>query len=42
MAAPWGFLAALGGSALLAALLAVAFASYRIRKLPLGAILREE
>ncbi|MDX6400247.1 MAG: putative transport system permease protein [Gaiellaceae bacterium] len=42
LAAPWSFLAALVGSAALAALLSAAFAAHRIRRLPLGAILRDE
>jgi putative ABC transport system permease protein len=42
LAAPWGFLAGLGGAAVLAALLGGAIATTGIRRLPLGAILREE
>jgi len=42
LAAPWGYLAALAGSALLGTLLAAAVAVRGIRSLRLGAILREE
>jgi hypothetical protein len=42
LAAPWGFLAALGGAAVLAALLAALAARRSIGRMPLGAILREE
>jgi putative ABC transport system permease protein len=42
LAVPWGFLAGLGGAALLATLLAVALVARRLRGLELGAILREE
>ena len=42
LAAPWGYLAALGGAALLGTLLAAAVAARGIRRLRLGAILREE
>jgi putative ABC transport system permease protein len=42
LAVPWGFLAGLGGAALLATLLAVALVARRLRGLDLGAILREE
>jgi len=42
LAAPWLFLLGLGGAAVLGALAAIAVAVVGIRKLPLGAILREE
>lgn len=42
LAAPWPFLAALGGAALAGAAIAAALAVAGIRRLPLGAILREE
>jgi putative ABC transport system permease protein len=42
LAAPWGFLLWLAGAAVLGALGAVALAARGIRRLPLGAILREE
>jgi putative ABC transport system permease protein len=41
MAIPWAFLGALAGAAALAAVLASALASRRLRKLPLGELLRE-
>ncbi|MDQ2982843.1 MAG: ABC transporter permease [Actinomycetota bacterium] len=42
LAAPWAFLAGLAGAALLGALIAAGIAALGIRRLPLGAILREE
>jgi putative ABC transport system permease protein len=42
LAAPWGFLAALGGAALLGTLVAAVVAWSGVRRFPLGAILREE
>ncbi len=42
LAAPWGFLIALGGAALLGTLAAAGLAAARIRRLPLGRLLREE
>jgi putative ABC transport system permease protein len=42
LAVPWTFLAALGGAAVAGGLAAAALAVSRIRRLPLGAILREE
>jgi putative ABC transport system permease protein len=42
LTAPWGFLAGLGGAALGGTLVAAALAALGIRRLPLGAILREE
>jgi putative ABC transport system permease protein len=42
LAVPWGFLAGLGGATLAACLVAAALAALQIRRLPLGAILREE
>ncbi len=42
LAVPWSFLAGLGGAALLGGLAAAALAALLIRRLPLGAILREE
>jgi putative ABC transport system permease protein len=42
LAIPWGFLAALGGAAVLATLAATWLASRGLRRLPLGAILREQ
>ena len=42
LAIPWGFLGSLAGAAVAAALLAGAVAALQIRRLPLGAILREE
>jgi putative ABC transport system permease protein len=41
LAIPWGYLAGLGGAALLAALVASALAARRLATLPLGEILRE-
>jgi putative ABC transport system permease protein len=42
LAAPWRFLLGLGGAAVLGAVLAAAIAAQRLRRLPLGAILREQ
>jgi putative ABC transport system permease protein len=42
LAAPWVFLAGLGGAAVIGCLAATALAALQIRRLPLGAILREE
>ena len=42
LAAPWGFLGGLAGAAIVGTLAAAALAALRIRRLPLGAILREE
>ncbi len=42
LAVPWAFLGALAGAALLATLLATAFAARGIRRLRLGEILREQ
>ena len=42
LSAPWPFLAALGGAALLGAVLAAALAASEIRRFRLGGILREE
>jgi putative ABC transport system permease protein len=42
LAAPWAFLAGLGGAAALGTMLAVLIASYGVRRFALGAILREE
>ena len=42
LAIPWAFLAGLGGAALIGGLLAAAIAARQIRRLPLGAILREQ
>jgi putative ABC transport system permease protein len=42
LAAPWTFLASLAGAAVLGAVAAAGTAALRIRRLPLGAILREE
>ena len=42
LAVPWTFLAGLGGAAVAGCLAAAAFAALQIRRLPLGAILREE
>ena len=42
LAVPWGFLVGLGGAAILGCLVAAAQAALQIRRLPLGAILREE
>jgi putative ABC transport system permease protein len=42
LAIPWGYLAGLGGAALAAALVATAVALRGLRRMPLGAILREQ
>jgi hypothetical protein len=42
LAAPWGFLAALAAAAIFGTLAAAALAAVAIRRLPLGAILREQ
>lgn len=42
LAIPWAFLAALAGAAILATLIATALAARGLRRLPLGAILREQ
>jgi putative ABC transport system permease protein len=42
LAVPWSFLAALGGAAVAGCVVAALFGALRIRRLPLGAILREE
>ncbi|HEY4411673.1 MAG TPA: ABC transporter permease [Gaiellaceae bacterium] len=42
LAVPWAYLGGLGGAAILGGLAAVALAAFLIRRLPLGAILREE
>ncbi len=42
LAAPWTFLAGLGGAAVVGGILAAGLAALGIRRLPLGAILREE
>jgi putative ABC transport system permease protein len=42
LAVPWAFLAGLGGAAVAGCLVAAALAAVQIRRLPLGAILREE
>jgi putative ABC transport system permease protein len=42
LAIPWGFLIGLGGAAVLAGVLATAFATRRLRALPLGEVLREQ
>jgi putative ABC transport system permease protein len=42
LAVPWPFLGALAGSAILAVLVTCVLATLRIRRLPIGAILREE
>jgi putative ABC transport system permease protein len=39
---PWGFLAELGGISLAAGIIAAGLATLQLRRLPLGAILREE
>jgi putative ABC transport system permease protein len=41
LAVPWSYLGTLGGAAVLGALLATLLAGRRLRRLPLGAILRE-
>jgi putative ABC transport system permease protein len=42
LAVPWGFLALLGGAALMGGVVAVVLAAGQIRRLPLGATLREQ
>jgi len=42
LAAPWSFLAGLGGAAVVGGVLAAGLAALGIRRLPLGAVLREE
>jgi putative ABC transport system permease protein len=42
LAIPWGFLAGLGGASIAATLIATAVAARGLRRLPLGAILREQ
>jgi putative ABC transport system permease protein len=42
LAVPWAFLLGLGGAALAGGLIAAALAALEIRRLPLGAILREQ
>jgi putative ABC transport system permease protein len=42
LAVPWSYLFGLGGAAAAGVAVAGAFAAYVIRRLPLGAILREE
>ncbi len=42
LAVPWGFFAGLGAAAVVGCLVAAALAALQIRRLPLGAILREE
>jgi putative ABC transport system permease protein len=42
LAVPWAFLACLGSAAILGALVAIALALSQLRRLPLGAILREQ
>jgi putative ABC transport system permease protein len=42
LAIPWGYLAGLGGAAIAATLIATALALRGLRRLPLGAILREQ
>ena len=42
LAVPWAFLAGLAGAAVAGGLVAAALAALLIRRLPLGAILREE
>jgi putative ABC transport system permease protein len=42
LAIPWGYLAGLGGAALVATTIATAIAAGQLRRLPLGAILREQ
>jgi putative ABC transport system permease protein len=42
LAIPWGFLAGLGGAAIVAAVIATALAARDLRRLPLGAVLREQ
>jgi putative ABC transport system permease protein len=42
LAIPWGFLLELAGAAVLTATIAVAIGSARLRRLPLGQLLREQ
>jgi len=42
LAIPWGFLAGLGGAAIAAAVVATALVARELRRLPLGALLREQ
>jgi putative ABC transport system permease protein len=42
LALPWSFLAGLGGISLVAGIIAALVATLQLRRLPLGAILREE
>ena len=42
LAIPWVFLGSLGGAAVVGGLAAAGLAAWQIRRLPLGAILREE
>jgi len=42
LAVPWGYLAELGVAAMLGGLLAAALAARKLRRLPLGAVLREQ
>jgi putative ABC transport system permease protein len=42
LAVPWGFLLYLAGAAIAGGLIAAALAAWQIRRLPLGAILREQ
>ena len=42
LAIPWGFLAGLGGAAVVATVLATALAGRGLRRLPLGSVLREQ
>ena len=42
LAIPWAFLAGLGGVALAAGIIAAGLAARQLRRLPLGAILRED
>jgi putative ABC transport system permease protein len=42
LAVPWAFVGGLGGAAVAGSLLSAALAALLIRRLPLGAILREE
>jgi len=42
LAVPWRFLLGLGGAALAGGLIAAALTTLQIRRLPLGAILREQ
>ena len=42
LAAPWPFLGALAGAAIAGGLVTAALAALAVRRLPLGAVLREE